>query len=673
MPNGREKNGSSTSNDLCLVFMKLIHKQIVFGLIPLVLLLGLLGAVLYHNSTVVLKKEMNSRIALTVNHIRQLIFYEIESLQKEILNIALNDLLDSYLMYTKVGKLDTAEDFRARLEEFLSRYQSIHRELKNIEVMQVDGTGIVNVTSGTATLRATGLADTVWVRDTLRLKEGEFYVSDPFVSDIDKRPSLSVSMLHHINHRPAVLIRAVINVQECIGKKLESLSLGHGGTFGLVDQNGVVVFHADTAQVGKNIGHLSSTPHTSRGQTVMTYHTVTPLNIKGFSIMISQPVFEAFGSTRQIKLFSLWSTGMIGFVMLLFIYFSNQKFLLRPLEEFSKAVKDIADGHLGARVGFSSNDELGQLADGFNRMAENLSAVLEREKKLAAEVMNADVIKRDAAEIRLAYDKVSEKTRELEKVNAELDSFVYTASHDLRAPLRGISSFATFLEEDYKDKFDEEGREYLSEIRKGANMLSELIEDLLALSHVSRIRNPYETVGIKDIVDAVLERLKLYIRERKAEVVVADGFPTIRCDRIKVTEVFVNLINNGIKFSSKDASRPCRIEIGHTDAGKFYQFYVKDNGIGIDPKYHDQIFGIFKRLHTNEDYEGTGAGLCIVKKIVEEHQGRIWIESEPGKGAKFNFTIPKNLQEKKKIGDILVEEGIISRETLNAGLKKQQQ
>ena len=303
MPNGRGKNGSSTSNDPRRLFMKLIHKQIVFGLIPLVLLLGLLSAVLYHNSTVVLKKEMDSRIAFTANHIRQLIFYEIESIQKEILNISLNDLLDSYIMYTKVGKLDTAEDFRARLEEFLSRYQSIHQELKNIEVMQVDGTGIVNVTSGTATLKATGLA-TVWVRDTLRLKEGEFYVSDPFVSDIDKRLSLSVSMLDHINHRPAVLVRIMVNIQEYLGKRLENIRMGQSGSVGLVDQNGVVLFHTDTAQVGKNIGHLSSTPHTSRGQKLMTYHTVTPLNIKGFSLMMSQPVSEAFRSTRQIA-FSL--------------------------------------------------------------------------------------------------------------------------------------------------------------------------------------------------------------------------------------------------------------------------------------------------------------------------------------------------------------------------------
>ena len=303
MPNGRGKNGSSTSNDPRRLFMKLIHKQIVFGLIPMVFLLGLLSAVLYHNSTVVLKKEMDSRIAFTANHIRQLIFYEIESIQKEILNISLNDLLDSYIMYTKVGKLDTAEDFRARLEEFLSRYQSIHQELKNIEVMQVDGTGIVNVTSGTATLKATGLA-TVWVRDTLRLKEGEFYVSDPFVSDIDKRLSLSVSMLDHINHRPAVLVRIMVNIQEYLGKRLENIRMGQSGSVGLVDQNGVVLFHTDTAQVGKNIGHLSSTPHTSRGQKLMTYHTVTPLNIKGFSLMMSQPVSEAFRSTRQIA-FSL--------------------------------------------------------------------------------------------------------------------------------------------------------------------------------------------------------------------------------------------------------------------------------------------------------------------------------------------------------------------------------
>jgi len=147
--------------------------------------------------------------------------------------------------------------------------------------------------------------------------------------------------------------------------------------------------------------------------------------------------------------------------------------------------------------------------------------------------------------------------------------------------------------------------------------------------------------------------------------------PTIVCDRIKLTEVFLNLINNAIKFSSKQKEKPV-VEVEYTENDDAYQFSVKDNGIGIDPKYHDQIFGIFKRLHTSDEYEGTGAGLGIVKRVIEDHGGRIWVESEPGQGATFCFTIPKDLsKKKKKIGEILIEDGLITEEKLKEELKKQ--
>jgi light-regulated signal transduction histidine kinase (bacteriophytochrome) len=179
-------------------------------------------------------------------------------------------------------------------------------------------------------------------------------------------------------------------------------------------------------------------------------------------------------------------------------------------------------------------------------------------------------------------------------------------------------------------------------------------------------------VSTQELVKLGVERLRLYIKDHRAEVIVANNLPTIKCDRIKLTEVFVNLINNGIKFSSKNQTNP-RIEVGYVEEDKFYKFWVTDNGIGIDPQYHDQIFGIFRRLHTNKEYEGTGAGLTIVRKIVEEHQGQIWIESKEGQGAKFIFTVAKNLQEKKKLGEILLENGAISQAHLDEGLKRQKE
>ncbi len=243
---------------------------------------------------------------------------------------------------------------------------------------------------------------------------------------------------------------------------------------------------------------------------------------------------------------------------------------------------------------------------------------------------------------------LEEQKKDLERANLELDSFVYTASHDLRAPLRGIISFAGFLEEDYKDKLDNQGKDYINEIKKGIKRMEYLINDLLTLSRISRIQNPYEDIDIYKLINLAKDRIEFDLNKYNVVFKVQENLPVVYCDCIKMTEVVVNLINNAIKFSSKEKPQNPYVEIGYLDEKDFHKFYVKDNGIGIDSKYHTQIFELFSKLHPVSEYEGTGAGLCIVKRIIEGHSGKVWVESEPNKGATFFFTIPKDLKEKDK-------------------------
>jgi two-component system CheB/CheR fusion protein len=140
-----------------------------------------------------------------------------------------------------------------------------------------------------------------------------------------------------------------------------------------------------------------------------------------------------------------------------------------------------------------------------------------------------------------------------------------------------------------------------------------------------------------------------------------------------MAEVFLNLINNAIKFSSKNNKQNPRVQIGYEDKGKFHRFYVKDNGIGIDPKHHQQIFGIFKRIHTDEEYEGSGAGLSIVKRVIDDHDGKIWVESGLGRGATFYFTIPKGLRKETRRQQITIGQGYVSEEELKQALKRYKQ
>ncbi len=240
--------------------------------------------------------------------------------------------------------------------------------------------------------------------------------------------------------------------------------------------------------------------------------------------------------------------------------------------------------------------------------------------------------------------EVKVATENLLRVNGELERFAYTASHDMRAPLRGIASFASFLQNEYKDKLDAKGKEYVGEIILGVTRLRDLIDDLLSLSKASQ-EHPYEEVDIKEVLQDVGEKLKLDIREHKVNFFLNTDLPQIFGNRIKLQMIFLNLINNAIKFSVKNNPHQARVEIGFSEDETNYCFFVKDNGIGIKLQDQDKIFSMFHRLHRSSEYEGSGIGLGIVKKAVEDHGGKAWVVSHLGQGATFYFTIPKNLKD----------------------------
>jgi len=334
---------------------------------------------------------------------------------------------------------------------------------------------------------------------------------------------------------------------------------------------------------------------------------------------------EVIASANRLRM-TLYKISLMLLVIVIAMAVAIANSMSKPIKELTKISGTIAAGDFSARANVRSKDEIGTLAQSFNEMTDKLVAA-------------KAIVEEKKAELEKQHELLAE-------ANRELDAFTHTVSHDLQAPLRGVASFATFLEEDYKDKLDEEGREHLREIREGTTRMSTLIQDLLALSRITRIKNPFEKVDINAMIVEVCKRIEFDINEHQVTMNIDKMMPTIVCDRIKLTEVFLNLINNAIKFSSKQKEKPI-VDVKYEDAGNFYQFSVKDNGIGIAPKYHDKVFGIFKRLHSQDEFEGSGAGLGIVKKVIDDHKGKVWIESEEGKGTKFLFTIPKNLEVSK--------------------------
>ncbi len=237
------------------------------------------------------------------------------------------------------------------------------------------------------------------------------------------------------------------------------------------------------------------------------------------------------------------------------------------------------------------------------------------------------------------FEETQRNTIKLKKANEELENFVFTVSHDLKSPIVSISGFTSILLNDYQEKLDEEAFHYLERIRGNAKLMENLIHDLLDLSRIGRVAKPVEMVNMGDIVASAVEDLQLQLGEKNVSVEVAEQFPDVVCDRERMLQVFTNLISNAAKYMGEQPAP--KIEIGFEDAGDYFQFFVKDNGIGIAPQYHEKIFELFHTLNEVKDAEGTGVGLTIVKRIVENHDGRVWVESELGRGSTFYFTLPK--------------------------------
>ena len=235
--------------------------------------------------------------------------------------------------------------------------------------------------------------------------------------------------------------------------------------------------------------------------------------------------------------------------------------------------------------------------------------------------------------------QLEKNIKELEFANHELETFAYVASHDLKEPLRTLSSYISLLRKNYKGQIDSDTEDYFSYMTKGVNKLKQLIDDLLSYSRVNTHSSDLKDVDIQNIVDQVLLEYTDLIQRTDAVVNCPKDLPTEKTDRALLTQVFRNLIGNALKYHKNN-----RPEIGITCVaeGHEWHFSIRDNGIGIDPKYHQQIFEMFKRLHTYEEFSGTGIGLAVCKKIVERLHGRLWVESVEGEGSVFHFTVPKH-------------------------------
>ncbi len=325
-----------------------------------------------------------------------------------------------------------------------------------------------------------------------------------------------------------------------------------------------------------------------------------------------------------------------------------QRLISRPILHLAETAKAVSEGQdYSIRAAKTSADELGRLVDAFNHMLDQIQGrdleLLRAKEDLEGRVEERTrELRQELGERRRAERELAHRNEELRQSNKELDDFAYIASHDLKEPLRGIHNFSVFLLEDYAGKLDDDGRSKLETLTRLSRRMEALIDSLLHFSRVGRVDLAIDRVDLNEIVAEVLDSVGINLRESGIDVRIPRPLPAVRCDRARVGEIFYNLVVNAMKYNDKPEKW---IEIGFREgerAGRPPVFYIRDNGIGIPEKHLDSIFRIFKRLHARDKFGGgTGAGLTIVKKIVERHNGRIWVDSKSGEGTTFYFTLEK--------------------------------
>jgi signal transduction histidine kinase len=352
------------------------------------------------------------------------------------------------------------------------------------------------------------------------------------------------------------------------------------------------------------------------------------------TIYLEAPLERMYDRLRHLAVIGL--LVLAGSMLVAMIVFRRmQRPFSEPLLALTNTSRAITErGDFSIRATRVCKDEIGELTVAFNQM---LDALAERDRALRDEITERHNAEAQIAEWNEKLEaRVRERTAQLERANQEIESFSYSVSHDLRAPLRAVDGYARLLEEDHSAALDADARRLLTVVRDEARRMGVLIDDLLNFSRLSRQTLRPSPLNLTTMAEGIIGELRRARPERTIDLAAAP-LPDALADAATMRQVLVNLLSNAVKYAKREG--PIRIELGGRSEGDMNAYWVRDEGVGFDMRYVDKIFGVFQRLH-GDDFEGTGVGLAIVDRIVSKHGGAVRAEGAPGQGACFHFTLP---------------------------------
>ncbi|MHC4113837.1 MAG: sensor histidine kinase [Planctomycetota bacterium] len=370
-----------------------------------------------------------------------------------------------------------------------------------------------------------------------------------------------------------------------------------------------------------------------RGVSVLGTHAYIPET--EWALLAEIDAKEAFAPLAKLKVFCITAfCSILTIICLISILIS--KVITGPIHRLHKGTEIIGQGDMEYKVGTNAKDEIGQLSRAFDQMTSDL-----KNTTTSIDNLNREIARREQTEkeLEISNRDLAETVKKLEEVNCKLNDFVYIASHDLREPLRKISSFGQLLKQSLEGSLVDDDKENLEFMVDGADRMTAMIEGLLVYSRIDTQEAVFETVDLNEVVEQ-LRRLELaeLLEETGAIIEVPESLPQVQANPVQLRQLMQNLIINGIKYR-RQAVQP-RIVIKATQSKEdTVRIEVQDNGIGIDEEHYENIFTMFRRLHSRQKYEGTGIGLSVCKKIVERHNGQIGVESKVDEGSTFWFTL----------------------------------